>query len=180
MATKSPINITCTADTSPDQQQAFESAYGYGVGRQVAAVDPVVVGTIIFSLSFATKAFFDAFLKEAGKDSYNWLKVKLGIEAAEKLAPLKTAYTIVIEDLRIIDLLDHHATNRHDLVLAAVSKCVEQLQASDKTHQTTVLLKYDATNASYSPHEIIIPETSSQISADLVEFAHQMLGKTNG
>lgn len=113
------------------------------------AVSSLIIGTIILSLGFAAKSFFDAFLKELGKDTYGWMKAKLGLEKAKKVKEVKIQYWIQVGNVSFIDQPSELFVPRHERVLYAVDKIYKQIKDENLMDVRCVELVFDCEKGDY-------------------------------
>ena len=110
----------------------------------------LVIGTISLGLCFISKSFFEEFFKQAGKDTYEWIKVKLGLINAKKRGELHTNYHIQITNVFIHDGNMGDIEQRHDSILHAVDFVWKQLTPQDFEVLKRIKLEYDLAIHSYT------------------------------
>ncbi|HXL79350.1 MAG TPA: hypothetical protein VN951_00620 [Pyrinomonadaceae bacterium] len=112
--------------------------------------DSVVIGTAILSLTFVGKAFFDAFFAELGKDSYVWVKTKLGIIKARSQAQLNVVYHIELEGIFFRDVTAKTSIERHEKIFPAIQSVYEMIHAQGLANEIVrVELIFDPNENTY-------------------------------
>ena len=139
------VHVTLDPDLTPPQRKAIFEAMGPGWvhGEQASAADPLTVGALIISVGFVAKSLLDGFLKEAGKDAYQWLKARRAVQAAESAGPLQTRYTAQVGEVTVQDRLSGGCIARHDHFLEAVQEALEAMPGAEAVHIRSVDLEYD-------------------------------------
>lgn len=152
---ESQVRILLSCHITDDQAKALKDALNLeSLEQQISTPDPLIVGTVIVGISFIAKSFFDEFFKEAGKDTNEWLKVKLGLIKAKEQGELKTEYHIHIANIFIEDDRIGDIEHRHDSILQAINSAWEHLTPKDMRVLKLMKLSYDTNMRLYTEAEL--------------------------
>jgi len=119
-----------------------------------------IIPTLILSISFITKPFFTAFLSELGKDTYNWVKAKIGLFKVKERSPLQVSYRIYIGDTCFYDYNAYaYSESRHEGVIKAIKQVIEKCPNDSIEFVKTAILKYDTEKQRYISAELYSTES---------------------
>lgn len=147
------FEITFAPGTPDEQSQAMlaemEEYADFMRASWQASATSLATGAAIVTLAFGAKAFFEAFLKELGKDSYVWLKAKLGFEKAQQIGKFNVEYCVTVQGMFFHDNRSEASDVRHATVLFVVRSVCERIERDGIEKVKRVRLVFDPRKEAY-------------------------------
>ncbi len=166
------FDITFSPTVSQEQMTILEKELrGYKVDFMCQLADiqeSIIAGTIILGLSFAEKSYFDAFLKELGKDTYGWLKAKIDLIKAKEKRATEIEYRICIGNVYFCDEPYELFDTRHERILYIVDTTYKLLQRERLDNVVSVELLYDEAKGDYIEARCFETTSRSVINGEIV------------
>ena len=146
------VKMGFAEDVSDSQRETLLSVIGHDreLYMRQEEVRAVYWACVFIALSFVSKSFFDEFFKQAGKDAYEWAKIKLGLSKAKKEGQLKTQYNLSINNIEFFDDPFKDIEERHESILNAVHTALKIIDYEKMDETIRIGLVYDKKTKCYT------------------------------